>query len=141
MVEQLIRLFNFNEDVVSTNVVVTDGFFDGFKNDLIVVNTSRGEVVNETYISKLILDGKIFYSCDVLSKSGTFLLKPFADTNDIYVLDYVRNRTLPVLGINGSGQKGIVDYLFEMADFYNPSLFTIVLAEPIVATASSSSST
>jgi hypothetical protein len=32
---------------------------------------------------------------------------------------------LPVVGIEGSGQKGIVDYLFEYADFYNPSLFTI----------------
>ena len=56
------------------------------------------------------------------------------ENNDIYVLDYVRNRTLPVLGIEGSGQKGIVDYLFEYADFYNPSLFTIedtTMSKPI----------
>jgi hypothetical protein len=45
--------------------------------------------------------------------------------NNIYVLDYIRNRTLPVLGIEGSGQKGIVDHLFELADFYSASLFTI----------------
>jgi len=45
--------------------------------------------------------------------------------NNIYVIDYVRNRTLPVLGVPGTGQKGIVDYMFDQAKFYNPSLFTI----------------
>jgi phage terminase large subunit-like protein len=54
--------------------------------------------------------------------------------NNIYVVDYVRNRTLPVLGIEGTEQKGIVDYLFEMADFYNAALFTIedtTMSKPI----------
>jgi hypothetical protein len=54
--------------------------------------------------------------------------------NNIYVLDYVRNRTLPVLGIPGSGQKGIVDYIFEINEFYNPSMFTIedtTMSKPI----------
>ena len=45
--------------------------------------------------------------------------------NNIYVLDYVRNRSLPVLGIPGDGNKGIVDYIFEYASFYSPTLFTI----------------
>jgi hypothetical protein len=45
--------------------------------------------------------------------------------NNIYVIDYVRNRTLPVLGVPGTGQKGIVDYMFEQASFYKPVLFTI----------------
>ena len=45
--------------------------------------------------------------------------------NNLYVLDYVRNRTLPVLGVPGSGQKGIVDYIFQYAKIYNPTLFTI----------------
>ena len=45
--------------------------------------------------------------------------------NNIYVLDYIRNRTLPVLGIDGTGKKGIVDYIFNYAKFYNPNLFTI----------------
>ena len=45
--------------------------------------------------------------------------------NNIYVLDYIHNRTLPVLGIPGAGQKGIVDYIFDYAKFYNPTLFTI----------------
>ena len=45
--------------------------------------------------------------------------------NNIYVLDYIRNRSLPVLGIPGMDKKGIVDYLFEYASFYKPTLFTI----------------
>jgi len=45
--------------------------------------------------------------------------------NNIYVLDYIHNRTLPVLGIPGTRQKGIVDYIFDYAKFYNPTLFTI----------------
>ena len=45
--------------------------------------------------------------------------------NNIYVLDYIRNRTLPVLGIPGTDNKGIVDYIFDYAKFYKPTLFTI----------------
>jgi hypothetical protein len=45
--------------------------------------------------------------------------------NNIYVIDYIRNRTLPVLGIPGTGSKGIVDYIFELNEFYKPSMFTI----------------
>ena len=45
--------------------------------------------------------------------------------NNCYVLDYIRNRSLPVLGIPGDGKKGIVDYLFDYNKIYHPSLFTI----------------
>ena len=45
--------------------------------------------------------------------------------NNIYVLDYVRNRTLPVMGVPGTDKKGIVDYIFDYAKFYKPTLFTI----------------
>ncbi len=45
--------------------------------------------------------------------------------NNIYVLDYVRNRSLQVLAIPGEGKKGIVDHIFEYAKFYDPTLFTI----------------
>ena len=37
-----------------------------FKDNLIVVNTSRGEVVDESYIVYLIENKNIFYSTDVL---------------------------------------------------------------------------
>ena len=45
--------------------------------------------------------------------------------NNCYVLDYLRNRSLPVLGIPGDGKKGIVDHLFDYNKIYHPSLFTI----------------
>ena len=45
--------------------------------------------------------------------------------NNIYVLDYIRDRTLPVLGVPGTDKKGIVDYIFQYAKFYKPTLFTI----------------
>ena len=44
---------------------------------------------------------------------------------NIYVLDYVRKRSLPVLGIPGENKKGIVDYMFELNNKYSPSLFTV----------------
>ena len=45
--------------------------------------------------------------------------------NNIYVLDYVRKRGLPVLGIPGTNKKGIVDYIFEYNQIYHPKLHTI----------------
>jgi len=44
---------------------------------------------------------------------------------NIYVVDYVRRRSLPVLGIPGEDKKGIVDYMFELNNKYNPTLFTV----------------
>ena len=41
----------------------------------------------------------VFVACDV--------------DNNIYVLDYLRKRGIPVLGIPGSDKKGIVDYIFD----------------------------
>jgi len=45
--------------------------------------------------------------------------------NNIYVLDYLRKRSLPVLGIPGDPKKGIVDYIFQYNKTYSPSLFCI----------------
>jgi len=63
-----------DRDIISINCYLTketkkmirEGVFDDFRDGLIVVNTSRGEVVDEDYIHGLITDDKIFYSCDVL---------------------------------------------------------------------------
>ena len=69
-------LVNFlnDSDVLSLNCyltsettnLVTEGFLENFKKPLIVVNTSRGEVVDEKYIANLVRNKEIFYSCDVL---------------------------------------------------------------------------
>ena len=49
-----------------TRGLISKGSLDNFKENLIVINTSRGETVNEDYIYDLITRDKIFYSCDVL---------------------------------------------------------------------------
>jgi hypothetical protein len=45
--------------------------------------------------------------------------------NNVYVLDYLRRRSLPVLGIKGDAKKGIVDHMFEYNNIYHPSLFVV----------------
>jgi len=45
--------------------------------------------------------------------------------NNVYVLDYLRYRSIPVLGIPGDAKKGIVDYIFDYNEIYKPSLYTI----------------
>ena len=45
--------------------------------------------------------------------------------NRVYVLDYVRQRSLPVLGIQENDQKGIVDYIFEVNKAFHPHMFVI----------------
>ena len=45
--------------------------------------------------------------------------------NNVYVLDYIRKRSIPVLGIPGEGKKGIVDYIFDYNKVYHPSIHTI----------------
>ena len=45
--------------------------------------------------------------------------------NNIYILDYLRKRSLPVIGIPGEDKKGIVDYLFDYNKIYNPGLYVI----------------
>ena len=45
--------------------------------------------------------------------------------NNVYVLDYVRKRSIPVLGIPGESKKGIVDYIFDYNKIYHPSIHTI----------------
>tara|TARA_R110002012_G_scaffold7562_6_gene35299 strand:- start:8566 stop:10152 length:1587 start_codon:yes stop_codon:yes gene_type:complete len=48
------------------------------------------------------------------------------DSNaNIYVLDYIRKRGLPVLGIPGDDKKGIVDHIFEYNKIYHPKLHVI----------------
>ena len=54
--------------------------------------------------------------------------------NNIYVIDYIRNRSLPVLAIPGEANKGIVDHMFDLAKTYKPLLFTVedtTMSKPI----------
>ena len=45
--------------------------------------------------------------------------------NNVYVLDYLRKRSIPVLGIPGENKKGIVDYMFDYNKTYHPSLYVV----------------
>jgi len=47
------------------------------------------------------------------------------ENNNIYVLDYIRERGLPVLGIPGEPKEGIVDKMFNLSAIYHPSLFVV----------------
>ena len=54
--------------------------------------------------------------------------------NNIYILEYLRYRSIPVLGIPGDNKKGIVDYIFDYNKIYKPSLYTIedtTMSKPI----------
>ena len=63
-----------DSDIISINCYLTEetkgmityDVFEYFKDGLMVVNTSRGEVVDENYIADLVEEGKINYACDVL---------------------------------------------------------------------------
>ena len=63
-----------DSDIISINCylteetknIITYDVFEYFKDGLMVVNASRGEVVDENYIADLVEEGKINYACDVL---------------------------------------------------------------------------
>ena len=49
-----------------TKNLISNDIFKDFKDGIFIINTSRGEVVDEEYVAKLIKNNKIHYSCDVL---------------------------------------------------------------------------
>ena len=104
------------------------------------INYWDGQFVKdqESSVSYIVPDGEDPQPCNIFigvdpatdsarrnSDFSVILVVAVTPNNNIYVLDYIRNRTLPVLGIPGVDKKGIVDHLFDYAKFYNPTLFTI----------------
>ena len=64
------------------------------------------------------------------------------ENNNIYVLDYMRERGLPVIGIPGDSKEGIVDKMYKMEKIYHPSLFVVedtTMSRPIFQTLMSES--
>jgi D-3-phosphoglycerate dehydrogenase len=100
----------YNSDVLSINCylttettnLITEGFLDNFKKPLIVVNTSRGEVVDENYVAGLIKSQDIFYSCDVLCneqdinqlKEKSPLLQMNLDYDNLIITPHVAGCTI-----------------------------------------------
>ena len=91
----------------------------------------------ETEVSYVIKDGEeipvnVFAGVDPATDStrrdtdySVILFVAVDVNNNVYVLDYLRKRSIPVLGIPGEGKKGIVDYIFDYNKIYHPSLYTI----------------
>jgi phage terminase large subunit-like protein len=101
----------------------------------------------EANISYLSIDGKdiepvnIFVGVDPATDSArreadySVLLTIAVDmNNNIYVIDYIKKRGIPVLGIPGEDKLGIVDYMYQIEKQYHPTLFTVedtAMSKPI----------
>ena len=92
----------------------------------------------ETDISYIILDNgdvkpvNIFAGVDPATDStrrdsefSVIIVCGVCPDNNVYVIEYLRMRSLPVVGIPGDDKKGIVDYMFDYNKRYKPSLFTV----------------
>ena len=104
------------------------------------------KVDEDTGISMLYIDGdyrpiNVFGGVDPATDSmrstsdySVIMIVGVDEHNTVYVLDYLRLRGLPVLGIPGEEKKGIVDHIFEMNAKYQPNLFVIedtTMSKPI----------
>ena len=113
----------YDSDILSINCylndetknMVSNGFLSGFKDDLVVVNTSRGEVVDENYISKLIKDKKIFYSCDVLKNEQDI---DSLKTSPLYELNTKNHPNLVitphVAGVSVDSQRKALEIILKL---------------------------
>ena len=101
-----------------------------------------------TDISYIVIDGdvkpvNIYVGCDPATDINrrdsdyTVIMAVAVDENNyIYVLDYIRQRSVPVMGIPGDGRRGITDYLFDYNGSYHPTLQVIEdtpMSRPIFA--------
>ena len=104
-------------------------------------------VDKETELSFIDANGQGFQPCSVFvgvdpatdsarrdSDFSVIIAVAVTPDNNIYILDYIRKQSIPVLGILGENKLGIVDYLFQYAESYKPTLFTIedtTMSKPI----------
>ena len=90
----------------SRNLITYDTFKD-FKKGLVVVNTSRGEVVDERYISLLIKSREIFYSADVIVDEQNLSTPHHSELYKLYESGQYDNLTLTphVAGVTTDSQE------------------------------------
>ena len=90
----------------SRNLITYDTFKD-FKKGLVVVNTSRGEVVDERYISLLIKSREIFYSADVIVDEQNISTPHHSELYKLYESENYDNLTLTphVAGVTTDSQE------------------------------------
>ena len=102
-------------DIVSINCglndtsrdLITYDTFKDFKKGLVVVNTSRGEVVDERYISLLIKSREIFYSADVIVDEQNISTPHHSELYNLYDSGEYENLTLTphVAGVTTDSQE------------------------------------
>ena len=95
------------------------------------------KIDEDTGIPYIYIDGKekpinVFAGVDPATDSqrstsdySVIMVVGVDEDNNLYVLDYIRKRGIPVLGILGEDKKGIVDYMFDIQNTYNPNLFVV----------------
>ena len=95
------------------------------------------KIDEDTGIPYIYIDGKekpinVFAGVDPATDSqrstsdySVIMVVGVDEENNLYVLDYIRKRGIPVLGILGEDKKGIVDYMFDIQNTYNPNLFVV----------------
>ena len=90
----------------SRNLITYDTFKD-FKKGLVVVNTSRGEVVDERYISLLIKSREIYYSADVIVDEQNISTPHHSELYKLYESGEYDNLTLTphVAGVTTDSQE------------------------------------
>ncbi len=90
----------------SRNLITYDTFKD-FKKGLVVVNTSRGEVVEERYISLMIKSKEIFYSADVIVDEQNLSTPHHSELYKLYDSGEYENLTLTphVAGVTTDSQE------------------------------------
>ena len=109
-----------------------------FTRDHIKIWDGKFYVDTETGLSFVDANGQGYKPCSVFvgvdpatdsarrdSDYSVIIAVAVTPENNIYVIDYIRKRSLPVLGIPGEDRLGIVDYIFQYSKSYKPSLFTI----------------
>ena len=112
----------YDSDVLSINCYLNDetrgmisnGFFDGFKHGLVVVNTSRGEVVDENYVAGMVEKHKIFYSCDVLSNEQDMSKLRDSPLYDMYQLYSNLVITPHVAGVTVDSQRKAMEIILKL---------------------------
>lgn len=102
-------------DIVSINCglnessknLITYDTFKNFKKGLVVINTSRGEVVDERYISLLIKSREIYYSADVIVDEQNENTPHHSELFQLYQSGKYENLTLTphVAGVTTDSQE------------------------------------
>ena len=91
-------------------------------------DTQMNYLINNGEIIPVHMFTGVDTATDIMRRDSDFsvLLTVAVDEfNRIYIVDYVRKRGLSVLGIQGTDQKGIVDYMFDINKQHHPELFVI----------------